>query len=106
VPQQAKTASASKWTKRAIPLAVLFGAAAMGTAAPASADSASYLQQVAPIYAFMSDSQLLAAGNQACATARSGVPASDNTIKLSKQFGISISAAYNIVVASINNLGC
>ena len=106
MPQQVKTASVSKWTKRAVPLAVLFGAAAIGTASPASADTASYLHELAPIYAFMSDSQLLAAGNQACATARSGVPASDNTIKLSKQFGISTSAAYNIVVASINNLGC
>jgi hypothetical protein len=108
VPQQVKTASASKWTKRAIPLAVLFGAAAtaIGAASPASADTASYLHELAPVYAFMSDSQLLAAGNQACATARSGVPASDNTIKLSKDFGISTSAAYNIVIASVNNLGC
>jgi hypothetical protein len=108
VPQQVKSASASKWTKRAIPLAVLFGAAAtaIGTATPAAADSSSYLQSVAPRYAYMSDSQLLAAGNQACATARSGVPASDNTIKLSKQLGISTSAAYEIVLASINHLGC
>jgi uncharacterized protein DUF732 len=108
VPQQVKTASASKWTKRAVPLAVLFGAAAaaIGTASPASADTTSYLHEVAPVYAFMSDSELLAAGNQVCATVRSGAPASDNTIKLSKQFGLSTSAAYNIVIASINHLGC
>jgi hypothetical protein len=108
VPQQVKTASASKWTKRAIPLAVLLGAAAtaIGTASTASADTASYLHEVAPVYAYMSDSQLLAVGNQACATAHSGVPASDNVVKLSKQFGISTSAAYNLVIASINHLGC
>ena len=48
----------------------------------------------------------MSAGNQACANARSGVPASDNTIKVSKDLGVSTSAAYEIVVASINHLGC
>ena len=54
----------------------------------------------------MSDSQLMSAGNQACSNARSGVPASDNTIKISKDMGISTSAAYEIVVNAINHLGC
>ncbi len=36
----------------------------------------------------------------------SGVPASDNTIIVSKHLGISTSAAYEIVVNSINHLGC
>jgi hypothetical protein len=77
-----------------------------GLAAPAAADTTSYLQSVQPTYAFMSESQLLSAGHQACASARSGMPASDNTIKVSKDMGISTSAAYNIVVNSINHLGC
>jgi hypothetical protein len=34
------------------------------------------------------------------------VPASNNVIKVSKDLGVSISAAYEIVVASINHLGC
>jgi hypothetical protein len=90
------------------PLGVLFavGASTIGLAAPATADTASYLQSVQPTYAYMSESQLLSAGHQACATARSGIPASDNTIKVSKDMGISTSAAYNIVVNSINHLGC
>jgi hypothetical protein len=89
-------------------LGVLFavGASTIGLAAPATADTASYLQSVQPTYAYMSESQLLSAGHQACATARSGIPASDNTIKVSKDMGISTSAAYNIVVNSINHLGC
>jgi len=89
-------------------LGVLFavGATLIGLAAPATADTASYLQSVGPTYAYMSESQLLSAGHQACATARSGMPASDNTIKVSKDMGISTSAAYNIVVNSINHLGC
>jgi hypothetical protein len=89
-------------------LGVLFavGATTIGLAAPASADTSSYLESVHPTYAYMSESQLLSAGQQACATARSGVPASDNTIKVSKDMGISTSAAYNIVVNAINHLGC
>ena len=82
------------------------GATTIGFAAPAAADTNSYLQSLHPTYAYLSESQLLSAGQQACATARSGVPASDNTIKVSKDMGISTSAAYNIVVNAINHLGC
>jgi hypothetical protein len=106
VAEQAETASASRWVTGAFTLGALSAAAAIGLAAPASADSSSYLQSVHTRYAYLSESQLLNAGNQVCATARSGVPASDNTIQVSKELGISTSAAYEIVVASINHLGC
>jgi hypothetical protein len=82
------------------------GATTTGLAAPASADSSTFLDSLHTRYAYLSESQLMSAGNQACVTARSGVPASDNTIKVSKDLGISTSAAYEIVVASINHLGC
>ena len=89
-------------------LGVIFavGSTTIGLAAPAAADTSSYLESLHPTYAYLSESQLLSAGQQACATARSGVPASDNTIKVSKDMGISTSAAYNIVVNAINHLGC
>jgi hypothetical protein len=87
-------------------LSAAVGATMIGFAAPAAADSSTYLQSLHPRYAFLSESQLLSAGNQACATARSGVPASDNTIKVSQDLGISTSAAYEIVVANMNHLGC
>jgi hypothetical protein len=115
VPQQAITGPASRWTRLVPALGVLgaaVGATAIGLAAPAAADSSTYLhsstylQSLHPRYAFLSESQLLSAGNQAYATARSGVPASDNTITVSKDLGVSTSAAYEIVVASINHLGC
>ena len=109
MPQQAITASASRWTRLVPALGVLgaaVGVATIGLAAPAAADSSTYLESLHPRYAFLSESQLMSAGNQACATARSGVPASDNTIKVSKDLGVSTSAAYEIVVASINHLGC
>ena len=82
------------------------GPLSIGLAAPAAADSSTYLQSLHTRYAFLSESQLMSAGNQACATARSGVPASDNTIKVSQDLGISTSAAYEIVVANMNHLGC
>lgn len=104
--KQGKTASASRWVTGALALGALTAGSAIGLAAPAAADSTSYLQAVAPRYAYLSESQLMSAGQQACATARSGVPASDNTIALSKSLGISTSAAYEIVLQSINHLGC
>ena len=106
--QKAIAASASRWAKVVGALAVPFtvGATAMGFAAPAAADRSSYLETLQPRYAFLSEQQLLSAGHQACATARSGVPASDNVIKVSKDLGVSTSAAYEFVVASINHLGC
>ncbi len=98
----------SKWAKAAGALAVPFavGATAMGLAGPATADSTSYLQSLRPTYNYMSESQLLSAGNRACASALSGVPASDATTMISKEFGVSVPVAYEIVLASINHLGC
>ena len=109
MPQQAITASASRWTRLVPALGVLgaaVGVATIGLAAPAAADSSTYLQALAPRYTYLSESQLMSAGNQACANARSGVPASDNTIMISKDLGISTSAALEIVINSINHLGC
>jgi hypothetical protein len=106
VAKQAGTASASRRVIGVFALGALSAASAIGLAAPAAADSGTYLQSVHTRYAYMSESQLLSAGNQACATARSGVPASDNTFRLSKDLGMSTSAAFEIVKASINHLGC
>jgi hypothetical protein len=106
VAKQVRTASAPRWITGAFALGALSAVPAIGLAAPAAADSGTYLQALAPNYAYLSDSQLLSAGNQACANARAGVPASDNTIIVSKHLGISTSAAYEIVVNSINHLGC
>ena len=108
MPHQAKTAFASRWTTSVRALGVLFAiaAAALGLAAPAAADQGTYLETLQPRYAYLSSSQLLSAGNKACEVARSGVPASDNTIMTSKALGVSTSAAYEIVVNAINYLGC
>lgn len=104
----ARTVSASTWTRVVPAFGVLFAAAAttIGLAGPASADSGTYLQSLQPRYAYLSESQLLSEGNKVCASARRGVPASDNVIAVSKDLGVSTSTAYEIVVASINHLGC
>lgn len=108
MPQQVRTATASRWTKTVPALGVLVaaGATAIGLAAPAAADSGTYLQSLQPRYVYLSESQLMSAGEKACATARSGVPASDNVIAVSKDLGVSTSTAWEIVIASINHLGC
>jgi uncharacterized protein DUF732 len=87
-------------------LGVLVAAATLGAAAPAAAESSDYLNALAPRYTFLSESQLLSAGNKACASARSGVPASDNVILVSKDLGVSTATAWEIVVNAINHLGC
>lgn len=108
MPTRARTASASRRVTGACALGALTVAAAsaIGLAAPAAADTDTYLETLQTRYAYLSEQQLLSAGNQACATALSGVPASDNTIKVSKDLGVSTSAAYEIVAASIKYLGC
>ena len=106
MPTRARTASASRRVAGACALGAVTAASAIGLAAPAAADTGSFLTSLQTRYAYLSEQQLLSAGNQACATARSGVPASDNVIKVSKDLGVSTSTAYQIVVASINHLGC
>lgn len=81
-------------------------ASAIGLAAPASADSDTFLQTLQPIYAYMSESQLMSAGNQVCSLARSGVPASEIVPILVNEYALSASASYEIVAASTIHLGC
>lgn len=104
--KQARTASASRWVTGAFVLGALSAAAATGLAAPASADSGSYLQSLQPRYTSMSASQLTSAGNSVCSATRSGVPASDIVPMLVNNYGMSGSAAYEVTIAAINHLGC
>jgi hypothetical protein len=108
VPQQATTAPASRWTKPVRALGVLSAVAVttLGLAAPASAEDSTYLQMLQPRYNYLSASQLMSAGNKACSATQSGMPASDITVMLSKDLGVSTSTAYEIVVNAFNYLGC
>ena len=87
-------------------LGALSAVAATGLAAPAAADSSTYLQLLQPRYTSMSASQLSSAGNSVCSATGSGLPAFDIVPALVKHYGMSASAAYEITIAAINHLGC
>jgi hypothetical protein len=108
VSHQATTAPTSRWTKPLSALGIVSGVAVatLGFAAPASAEPSEYLQKLQPRYNYLSASQLTDAGNMACSAMYSGRPASDATIMVSKDLGVSVSAAYEIVVNAINYLDC
>ena len=108
MPHQATAPTASRWTKplSALGIGSAVAAATLGLAAPASAESSDYLQKLQPRYDYLSSSQLMAAGQKACAAMQSGMPASDVTTMVSKDLGVSVSAGYEISVNAINNLGC
>lgn len=104
--KQAITASASRWVTGVFAFGALSAVAATGLAAPAAADSGSFLEALQPRYTSMSASQLTSAGNSVCSATSSGLPASDIVPMLVKNYGISASAAYEITIAAINHLGC
>lgn len=104
--KQVRTASASRWVTGVFALGALSAAAATGLAAPAAADSATYLQALEPRYTSMNSSQLMSAGNSVCAATGRGVPASDIVPMLVKNYGMSVSAGYEVTITAINHLGC
>jgi hypothetical protein len=81
-------------------------AAAVALAAPAGADQDDYLRAMRAQYVFLTDQQLLAEAAKICHATRSGTPASDAVIMVSRDFGIAIPAAGEIVSSAIVNLGC
>jgi hypothetical protein len=106
VAKQAETASALGRVTGVFALGALSAIAATGLAAPAAADSGTYLDALQPRYTSMSASQLTSAGNSVCSAAGSGLPASDIVPMLVKHYGVSASAAYEITIGAINHLGC
>ncbi|WP_185975924.1 DUF732 domain-containing protein [Mycolicibacterium sp. 018/SC-01/001] len=75
-------------------------------AAPASADTSSYLEGLQPVYTALSQDTLLAAGSMACAILGSGQPAPVAVNALYKEMGISLAAGNSIVTAAVIDLGC
>ncbi len=99
---------ASRWatTVGALAVPAAIAASAIGLAAPAAADSGTYLQTLGPTYTFLNESQLMSAGNSVCSATGSGMPASYIVPMLVKNYGVSVSAGYEITIAAINHLGC
>jgi uncharacterized protein DUF732 len=75
-------------------------------AAPASADSAGYLQALVPTYNLVSPQQLLSEGAKVCSAIDSGMNATDAVQMVQKDLGVSIPASGDIVSAAVVHLGC
>lgn len=75
-------------------------------AAPASADSTSYLQALVPTYNSVSAQQLLSEGAKVCGAIGSGMNATNAVQMVQKDLGVSIPASGDIVSAAVVHLGC
>jgi hypothetical protein len=78
--------------------------AAMSFAAPAAADEGDYLRKVLNRFAYLNAEQSIAEGAKICSVTRSGTPASDAVIMVSKDLQVSVPAAYYIVNAAVVHL--
>lgn len=81
-------------------------AAMMKLAAPATADTAGYLEGLEPVYTSLTRDQLLTAGSVACGVLGSGQPAPVAVNVLNKQMGFSLAAGNSVVSAAVIDLGC
>lgn len=76
--------------------------AALGLAAPASADNRrEFLDPLLTKYVFLNEPQLAAEGAKICRELGSGVPGSDAVVMVSKDLDVSVHAAFDIVSAAI-----
>jgi len=87
------------------PLAIAVGVA-VATAPTAGADEAGYLQRLQSTLVYLTPQQLLTEGYKVCQVTHSGHPSSDAIPMVSKDLGISVPAAVDIIVAAGGELGC
>jgi len=80
--------------------------AAVVFAAPAAADEDEFVRTMQTSYAFLTDQQLRTEGAKICSVLGSATPASEAVIMVRNDFGVSISAAGEIVSAAVVQLGC
>ena len=80
--------------------------AAVAFAAPASADQAEFVRKIQSQYVFLTTDQLVSIGHKICAAARSGVPASDSVMMVSRELGMSVPGAGDVVSTAVVELGC
>jgi hypothetical protein len=90
---------------RTLSAALLLAAGALGLAAPASADEASYLK-LQNKFAFLTADQLLSTGYQVCQATRSGMVAPDIVNMVSQDLGAGLASATEIVANAIIELDC
>jgi hypothetical protein len=85
-------------------------ASAVALAAPAAAvptpSEEGFVRPLLTRYVFLDEQRLLSEGYKICSVLRSGTPASDATMMVRNDLGVSVSAAGEIVSAASYNLGC
>jgi hypothetical protein len=84
----------------------LAGAALIALSAVATADTASYLNEVGPNQTSLTREQLLHAGSMACAILDAGQPAPVAVDTLYKKMGLGLADAVQIVTAAVRDLDC
>ena len=86
--------------------AALAAGIAVWGAAPAAADDAGYLSHLQDRFSFLSSQQLLAEGHKVCSVMGRGVGASDAVTMVTKDLGVTIAVAADIVAGAADDLGC
>lgn len=80
--------------------------ASLAFAAPAAADTGSYLHAVQPTYTNVTAQQLLSEGIRVCSAVRSGMNSSQAVQMVQDDLGVSVPAAGDIVSAAVVHLDC
>jgi hypothetical protein len=80
--------------------------ASLAFAAPATANTADYLQAVQPWYTNVTAEQLLSEGMRVCSAVRSGMTSPVAVQMVVDDLGVSLTAAGDIVSAAVIHLDC
>jgi hypothetical protein len=80
--------------------------ASLAFAAPASADTAEYLNAVQPWYTNVTAEQLLSEGFRVCSAVSSGMTSPQAVQMVLDDLGVSMTAAGDIVAAAVVHLDC
>ncbi|GAB3217173.1 DUF732 domain-containing protein [Mycolicibacterium hippocampi] len=75
-------------------------------AAPAAADTASFLAALEDRHTSWTSQELSTAGHTACSMIERGTPASEVTDHLDRERGFGVALAFDIVSAAVVHLGC
>jgi hypothetical protein len=97
---QMRTITKAWTTVAALAAIVVWGAA------PAAAGESEYLRRLQDRYTFLSTQQLLAEGHKVCNALDRGALSSSSVDMVSKDLGVSLAVAGDIVAAAAVELGC
>jgi hypothetical protein len=91
---------------KALLLVTLAIGIAVGVAPPAAADQGHYLARLLPEFADLTPTQLLTEGYKVCRYVSVGRPTGDAIPMVTKDLGVTVSGAFDIVPAAVEELTC